>query len=136
MRGREGGVRGIGTGLHGSWAGLAALLAAGAAQAHHPGSHAARQADGRVRIEAVAVTPDPCSTIAEIRPGPPPAVTAPAGSAAVTVRLKREGEACAAAVSAARSETVLDIPASARQILLYVVAPDGSPASSERVPIR
>ena len=56
MRGREGGVRGIGTGFHGSWAGLAALLAAGAAQAHHPGSHAARQAAALgIRIYTITV---------------------------------------------------------------------------------
>jgi hypothetical protein len=117
---------------------IAAMVLAGApeAGAHHPGSHASRRPDGQVTVDAVAMASDACTAIAEIRSGTPPAVTPPPGSAPVTVRLKRDGEACAAVVTAVRAQAILDIAPGARQIVLYIQAPDGSLASSERVPIR
>jgi hypothetical protein len=119
------------------WIGAILVAAwAGAAAAHHPGSHANRQADGRVKLDAVAMASDTCTRIAGIRMGTPPAVTPPPGSAPATVQLRREGEVCGAAVTAVRAEAVLDVPAGAKTILLYIQAPDGSLAASERVPIR
>jgi hypothetical protein len=118
-------------------AGVAAAAAAYvSAQAHHPGSHADRQRDGRVRIDAVAMAPDACTTIAEIRLGAPSGVTPPPGSAPVTVRLKREGQVCAAVVTAVRGREILDVQRAAQQIHLYFQAPDGSLTSTERFPIR
>jgi hypothetical protein len=35
-----------------------------------------------------------------------------------------------------RSETVLELAPGIRQIMLYILAPDGTLASTERVPIR
>ncbi|HEY8381065.1 MAG TPA: hypothetical protein VIL09_02840 [Microvirga sp.] len=114
---------------------LAALLPL-AAQAHHPGSHANRRADGQVMVEVVATASDSCIRIASVRLGTPATVAPPPGSTPVTARLVREGGACATVVKALREEVALPVPASARQILLYVEGADGSVESTERVPIR
>jgi hypothetical protein len=116
---------------------LAALLLATPAFAHHPGSHATRQPDGRVIVEAVAMATDACTRIASLRSGPPAGVALVAGSAPVTAQLERAGAApCAAVVTAVRVESSLDLPRDTRQILLYILAPDGSVAATERVPVR
>jgi hypothetical protein len=115
---------------------LGAVVWAAGALAHHPGSHAFRQADGRVRVEAVAMASDACTLIDGIRTGTPPGVAPPPGSAPVTVTLKQHGQMCAAVVTAVRAEALLDIPRGAAQILVYVQGADGSLAASERVPIR
>jgi hypothetical protein len=116
---------------------LAALLLAAPAFAHHPGSHATRQAEGRVMVEAVAMANDACTRIASVRSGAPPRVAPVPGSAPVTVQLERAGAGpCAAAVTAVRAEAALDLPRDARQILLYILAPDGSVVATERVPVR
>ncbi len=108
----------------------------GAAEAHHPGSHATRQPDGRVKLEAVATTADACARIADIRIGTPVGVAAPPGSVPVTARLLRESDVCAVAVAAVRSEATLDLPNPAAQISLYFEGADGRVLSTERVPIR
>jgi len=114
---------------------FAALLPL-AAQAHHPGSHANRRADGKVVVEVVATASDSCTGIASVRLGAPATVTPPPGSTPVTARLARDGSPCATVVKAVREEVALPMPASARQILLYVEGADGALAATERVPIR
>ena len=111
------------------------LAAACGAAAHHPGSHASRQDDGRVRLEVVAPAAESCLEIAEISIGAPPGVAAAPGSTPVTARLRREG-ACAPMVRAVRSEQVVPASGDVRHIYLHVVAPDGSLAATERVPVR
>ena len=114
---------------------LAAL--AGPALAHHPGSHAARLPDGRVKVEAVAMASDACTSIASLERGAPAGVRPPPGSEPVIARLARPAAAmCATAITATRHEAVLLIPAGATQIHLYIVAPDGRVQASERVPVR
>ena len=109
----------------------------GAALAHHPGSHASRLSDGRVRVEVAAVATDGCTRIERVRVAAPPSVSAVPGAAAVTAELVRAGAGpCTMAVVAVRSETVLDLAPGIRQIMLYILAPDGTLASTERVPIR
>ena len=103
---------------------------------HHPGSHATKQSDSRVRLEVVAGVSDTCTRVAEVRIGAPLGVTATAGSIPVTVRLGRQDGDCAAGVAAVRAEQVLDIGRETSLIHLYILAPDGSVASTERVPVR
>lgn len=115
---------------------LALVLATAETLAHHPGSHAERLRDGRVRLEAAAVVPDACTTIEAIERGAPPTAQPPPGAEPVTVRLGRpEGASCAAVITAARRETTLAIPAGAKVLHLFIVGPDGLRAT-ERVPIR
>ena len=111
-------------------------LATGAAQAHHPGSHARREGGNRVRVEAVTVATDDCTRIDSIRTGSPAIVTPPQGSTPVTARLKRGQGACTAGPAAVRAEAVLELPAGVRQIFLYVEGIDGTLVGSERVPVR
>lgn len=116
---------------------IVALLLVTPAFAHHPGSHAERLSDGRVSLDAVATAADICIRIVEVQAGAPPGIAAVAGSAPVTVRLGRTGSAsCTAALSAVHLKVMLDLPREARQLLLYVLAPDGSVAATERVPVR
>jgi hypothetical protein len=115
---------------------VAAILFQTAAGAHHPGSHATDQGGGRVRIEAVATVTDTCTQIAEIRTGLPPGISAVPGGTPVTVRLRRPEGPCQTAVTAIRAAQTLDVKGAAGQIHLYVLAPDGSLASSERIPVR
>jgi hypothetical protein len=105
--------------------------------AHHPGSHAVRQPDGRVKVDAVAMASDSCTSIAALQPGTPPGLRAPQGTEPVVVRLARpSAPACATMVTAVRSDAVLTVPAKATHLHLYIVAPDGQVQASERVPIR
>jgi hypothetical protein len=113
-----------------------ATLAVDDGLAHHPGSHASRQADGRVRLDLVTIASDSCTTVASVERGAPTSAQAPKGSEPVTVRLKRsEGAVCATVVTATREEVVLDVPKDARMLHLFVVGPEGVRAT-ERVPIR
>jgi len=113
-----------------------ALGFATVADAHHPGSHATKQSDGRIRLEVVATVTDTCTQIAEVGIGAPVGVSAASGSVSVTVHLRRPDGVCASAVAVVRAERVLDLGQEAAPIHLYVLAPDGSVASTERVPIR
>jgi hypothetical protein len=117
---------------------IAAVLAAAApAAAHHPGSHAYRQPDGRVRVEVVAQATDACMRVGAIRAGAPDGLAPVPGSAAVTARLERqEAGACATLVTAARGEALLDLDRGARQVLLYVLGPDGRVSATERLQMR
>jgi hypothetical protein len=115
----------------------AVLMDGGTALAHHPGSHAYRQPDGRVRVEVAAQATDACTRVATILPGTPAGVAPVPGSAAVVARLERRtAEPCATVVTAVKAEAVLDLGPGVRQILLYVTAPDGTVAATERLPIR
>jgi hypothetical protein len=115
---------------------LSTVLAAEAA-AHHPGSHARRQEDGTVALEASVVAGDACTRIGSVSAGPPPGVAGVAGLAAVTARLEREGSgACPDTASLLKSEVRVSLPARERQIILYILAPDGTLVGSERVPVR
>ena len=119
--------------------GTAALVGSAGAVAsrHHPGSHAVRQGDGRVRVEAVALRRRTlCSTIAEIRPGPPPVNRRAGRQRGRHGRLRRDGRGLRRRGLAARAEAILALPTGAGQVLIYIMAPDGSLAASERVPIR
>ena len=104
--------------------------------AHHPGSHAAREADGRVRLDVVVTAADACTTIAAVTAGAPSGVAPVPGSTPVTARLQRPGGACATVVTAVRAEERLHLGQNVGQILLYVVGPDGAVASTERVPVQ
>lgn len=107
------------------------------AMAHHPGSHARRQDDGRVGLDVATSASDSCTTIRSVAVGAPPQVKPVAGSTPVTVRLQRpEGAICATVVTALHEAAVLDVPASSTILNLYVLGPDGTVAASERVPIR
>lgn len=115
---------------------LAVTVLVPPALAHHPGSHAARLPDGRVKIEAYAMATDSCTRVGAIRPGTPAGVTPPPNLTPMTVRLERRGEACATVVTPVRVEAVLDVARSVKQIILYIESPDGSLAASERVPVQ
>ena len=115
----------------------AVLASAATAAAHHPGSHAYRQPDGRVRVEVVAQATDACIRVGEIRVGSPDGLAPVPGSAAVTARLERRGEgACASVVTAARGEALLDLDRGARQVLLYILSPAGRVSATERLQMR
>ena len=115
----------------------AVLMASGPALAHHPGSHAYRQPDGRVRVEVAAQATDACTRVAAILPGAPAGLASVPGSAPVTARLERQNaEPCTTVVTAVKTEAVLDLGPGVRQILLYVTGPDGTVAATERLPIR
>ena len=116
-------------------AAVLALTPGPGAQAHHPGSHASRLEDGRVRVEVVATVAESCTEIVEIRSGAPPGVAAAPGSTPVTARLGREGP-CAPAVRTVHAQHVLEASRDVRQIHLHVLAPDGSLAATERFPVR
>lgn len=113
-----------------------AILAGVQALAHHPGSHAERLPDGRVRVDVTATVPDTCTRIASVQAGLPEGVRAVAGTLPVTIRLARPADAvCATQVRALREQAVLAMP-SGNMLMLYVVGQDGAVAGSERVPIR
>jgi len=112
-----------------------ALALPTSAHAHHPGSHASRQPDGRVQIQVVTTTADSCTDIADVLVGPPPGLSAVPESFPVTVRLKRRGGTCESVVTAVRARQVLQVPQDMRQIHLFVAAPDGRVLATERVPI-
>ena len=113
------------------------LLASPGALAHHPGSHANRLPDGRVRLEVATLATDACTRVGTVASGAPASVKAPPGAAPVTARLVREGSgACATVVTAAKSEVVLDLGRGASHVFLYILTPDGTVASTERVPVR
>lgn len=106
------------------------------ARADHPGSHATRNGDRRVRVEVVATGADDCTVIEEIVPGAPRGLSPPPGSVPVTARLGRRNAGCTPGATVVRSERRFDLAAGARHIHLFVLAPDGSLAATERVPIR
>ncbi len=107
------------------------------ATAHHPGSHAYREADGRVRLEVTAVASDACTRVGSISRGAPASVRTPEGAEAITVTLTRPAQAmCAMLVRTLTEVAVLPLPGGARIVHLYVMAPDGRLQTSERVPIR
>jgi hypothetical protein len=80
-----------------------AIATAAETLAHHPGSHAARQGDGRVRLDVSTVVPDTCMAVASVERGTPASVQAPRGAEPVTARLERPAELiCATVVTAVR----------------------------------
>lgn len=112
------------------------IAAAVEALAHHPGSHANRVAGG-VRLEAVTLAPDGCTTIAAIAPGTPAGLAVPPSAEPVTVRLERQaGAACTQALTSVRREATIAVPAERGSLHLFFVGADGKVVSSERVPIR
>ena len=114
----------------------AALLLAPPAIAHHPGSHATRLSDGRVKLE-VATVGDGCTGMGTIAAGVPRGTTAPPGAVPVIATVKRPAEAiCIMIAKPVTGEAVLALPASAAAIHLFIVDPDGTVRSTERVPIR
>ena len=111
-------------------------LTAVQALAHHPGSHAVRETEGRVRLAFATAAADTCTTVQSVTIGAPASVRPVGGSTPVTVRLQRPpGALCATMVSALHEEVALEVPASANLLLVYIVAPDGRVTASERVPI-
>jgi hypothetical protein len=116
-------------------AALAALVAAPAA-AHHPGSHAGRLPDGRVKLD-VATVGDGCTSMGTIAPGLPGGVSAPPGAAPVTAQLDRPREAvCTMVAKPVTGEAFLDLPVGTGAIHLFIVGPEGAVRSTERVPVR
>jgi hypothetical protein len=118
------------------FAALALTAATGAALAHHPGSHAVREKDGRVRLDVAATAPETCAAVAGIRNVTPPRVASPPGGAPVTVQLSRKPGACSPAPTLVRHEGFLDIAEGVRLLHLYVVGADGAVLATERVPLR
>ena len=120
---------------------LLALLIAGIAatfetQAHHPGSHAVRVDDQRVRLTAVVTVADTCTDIAGLTPVAHAGATSPGGARPVTVRLSRDaGGACAPALTVRKLTGEIPAAAPAALLHLYVVAADGKLLSTERVRI-
>jgi hypothetical protein len=118
-------------------AALAVGLASVEGVAHHPGSHATRQPDGRVRLEVTTTATDACTTIGEIRRGVPPGTVPPLEGDPVTVQMRRPaGAICAQVLGTARAEAVLDTPPGLATLHLFVLAPDRRLAGTERVAIR
>ena len=73
-----------------------AIATAAETLAHHPGSHAARQGDGPVRLDVSTGVPDTCMAVASVERGTP-------ASEPVTARLERPAELiCATVVTAVR----------------------------------
>lgn len=120
----------------GRFAVLAWMVAsAGTAEAHHPGSHAVREKDGRVRMEIVATAADSCTAITSVRNVAPPRVAPPPASAPVTVQLQRSGGAsrCMVTPTVLRADWRLEIAEGVRYLHLYILAPDGTVTSTERI---
>jgi hypothetical protein len=116
---------------------LGGLVPTATAVAHHPGSHALREPDGRVRLDAVVMASDACTAIAGMTRGTPPATKPPAGAEPVTIELSRPRDAlCATVITALSRRAVLAIPREAERLHLYVLDPQGRVQTSERVPIR
>lgn len=111
---------------------------AGPALAHHPGSHATREADGRVRVEAVTVANDRCTALSPVTAGAPETVVPPAGTVPATVqrRVVSPGATCPPEPVRLAAEGVLEVPQGAGLIMLYVLGPDGQVQSTERIPVR
>jgi hypothetical protein len=116
---------------------IAGTVTALSARAHHPGSHAVRQGDGRIALDIAAIGSDSCVTIGSIAPGRPSGASGGGEALPVTVRLTRAGggQACAQVVRQIGGKTVLDPARERRHVFIYVVAPDGQVQSTERVPI-
>jgi hypothetical protein len=105
--------------------------------AHHPGSHAYREADGRVRLEVTVLASDACTEIGVIAKGAPSAGGRPPGAEPVTVRLTRPPEAmCATVVKQVSKAAMLDVSRRVERLHLYVLDPKGRVQTSERVLIR
>jgi hypothetical protein len=113
-----------------------AIATAAETLAHHPGSHAARQRDGRVRLDVSTVVPDTCMAVASVERGTPASVQAPRGAehghgaprTAGRTDMRDSGHGRAAVV-------VLAIPPEAKTLHLFIGGPDGIRAMG-RVPIR
>lgn len=116
---------------------VAGIVFAIEAAAHHPGSHAFREADGRVRLEAVATASDACTAISGVTQGTPAGVTAPAGSVPVVVQLVRRSgsDMCATVVKALNETVFLPVAPAIRQLHVYVVDSAGKVLSTERIPV-
>jgi hypothetical protein len=116
---------------------IAGTLTAVTAGAHHPGSHAVRQGDGRIAVDIAALGSDSCVTIGSIAPGRPSGASGGGEALPVTVRLTKagSGQACAQAIRPITGKTMLDPARDRRHVFIYVVAPDGQIQSTERVPI-
>lgn len=116
---------------------IAGTLTAVGAGAHHPGSHAVRQGDGRIALDIAATASDACVTIGSIAPGRPQGASGGGEAIPVTVRLTKAGggQACAQVVRQVAGKIMLDPARERRHVFIYVVAPDGQVQSTERVPI-
>ena len=116
---------------------LAVGLMALEAVAHHPGSHAARLAERRVRLDVAVNVADGCTTIGAIRRGVPAGVQAPASADPVSVQLQRPPEAmCTQAIRTLRAEAVFNTLETIGAFHVFTIAPDGRVTATERVPIR
>ena len=122
----------------GLWAGVLMLGWLGGAEAHHPGSHASREKNGQVRIDIAAATTDSCLAVGTVRNVAPPRVSAAPASAPVTVQLQRStGSApCRTTPTVVRAERRLEIAAGVQQLHLFILAPEGTILSTERVPLQ
>lgn len=118
--------------------GVVVAATAISAFAHHPGSHAWRQSDGRVKLESVVTVPDGCTFIGTVTPGAPAGQAMPPEAFPVTVRLRRSDAAamCTMALKVLKDESVLTVPAAQKRLHLYVVGASGQITTTERVPIR
>jgi hypothetical protein len=115
---------------------IGAILITASAFAHHPGSHAWRLGDGRVKLETVVAGPSSeCIMIGTVTTGTPAGHAAPAEAFPVSVRLRdmSDGKACKLALRTLKDETLLVIPPTIKRLHLFVVAATGQIASTERV---
>ncbi len=117
---------------------VGAILFTASAFAHHPGSHAWRQSDGRVKLETVVAGPaSECIMIGTVTTGTPAGHAAPAEVFPVSVRLRdmSDGKSCKLSVRTMKDETLLVVPPTMKRLHLFVVAATGQIASTERVTI-
>ena len=90
---------------------------------------------GDAKVDPVVTVPDGCPTIARVRETPPQGIAVPRGSHPLTILLTRpEGVACTQAIGTLKRE--IRVSTDHAVVHVYVVAPDGTLASTERVPVR
>jgi hypothetical protein len=113
------------------------IMAVQALAADRPVTRAQRLGDGQVKIEAAARAFDGCTFIGSVVHGAPRDQETPIASYPVTVRLKRlEGQSCTQVVRVVRADAAFDIPETARMVHVFVLAPDGTLATTQRAPIQ
>lgn len=105
-------------------------------RAHHPGLHAEETGAGQVEVDAVYVAGETCWKVAEIGPGTPAGLEAPAGAIPVVMTVERVGEICGQAITPVRASVVVPSLRGAKTVMVYVVDRDGTLVKTDRASIR
>jgi hypothetical protein len=104
--------------------------------AHHPGSHAKREA-GSVVIDAVAVINDDCTKALGVEAGAPPNSSAVANRVLATLRLEHSsGANCKSQAGRVSARGAVQDVVGADQVHLYIVDQSNKLLATERIPIR